>query len=122
MDRISWKAHERIYTEKTNDWYWIVGIVAVSFAAISIIMNNLIFGILILVGTFTLALVSSKKPEVIEIFADKGGIGIGKTFYPYLNLESFWVETRDAHPRIIIKSKKAMMIYIIALLEDMDPK
>jgi hypothetical protein len=122
MDKISWHSHERIHTEKTSDWYWIVGIVTLSLAAISIIMNNVIFGILIIVGSFTLSLIASKKPDLLENQIDNLGVRHGKTLYPFANLDSFWVETRDNHPRLILKSKKFFMFYISILLEDMEPE
>ena len=52
MEHLSWQAHEYHHTEKTSDWYWIVGIVTVSLALICIIYNNIILGILILVSSF----------------------------------------------------------------------
>ena len=121
MEKISWKAHERIHTEKTNDWYWIVAIVTISIAVLSIILDNVIFGILIIISSFTLSLVASKKPEYLETTIDSRGVRTGKIFYPYDNLDSFWIETRDAHPRLILKSKKMFMTFITILLEDMDP-
>lgn len=122
MDRISWKAREKIHTEKTADWYWIVGIVTISFAIVSIILNNIIFAVLILVSSFTLTLIASRRPHLLDAEIDNEGVLIGKTFYPYANLDSFWVETRDAHPRLILKSKKVLMTLIAVLLEDTDPK
>ncbi|HEY0220643.1 MAG TPA: hypothetical protein VGC58_00275, partial [Candidatus Paceibacterota bacterium] len=118
---ISWSSHERIYTEKNSDWYWIVGIITISLAAICIILNNINFGILIIISSFTLSLVASKKPEILESEINSFGIKHGKTMYPFVNLDSFCVETRDAHPRLILQSKKFFMFYISILLEDTDP-
>jgi hypothetical protein len=121
MEKITWKTFEHIHTEKTSDWYWIVGIVTVSLAVISIILNNIIFAVLIVVASFTLTLHASKKPNVIDIVLGTNGVLVGKILYPYSNLDSFWVETRDIHPRLIIKSKKVFMPFISILLEDADP-
>ena len=122
MEKITWRSHEKIHTEKNSDWYWIVGIVTIAIAVISIILNNIIFGILILISSFTLSLIASKKPELLENQIDRGGVTHGKVFYPFMHLESFWVETRDSHPRLILKSKKMFMRYISILLEDADPQ
>ncbi|MFZ2621493.1 MAG: hypothetical protein WAX85_02965 [Minisyncoccia bacterium] len=118
MEKISWKAKEYIHREKTSDWYWIVGIITVSIAIISIILNNLIFAILIIVSSFTLSLFASKKPQMIDVEIDNSGVTIGKTHYPYAHLESFWIETREHHPRIILKSQKVFMPFVIAFIED----
>lgn len=113
MDKISWESVEYIHTEKTNDWYWIVGIVTLSIAVISIILNNVIFAILIIISSFTLSLFASRKPDMVPVHIDNLGVTFGKTHYPYLNLESFWIETRDNFPRLLVKSKKILMPYIV---------
>ena len=120
MEKLSWHTHEYLHSEKTTDWYWMVAIVTVSIALISIILNNVIFAILIIVSSFTLSLFASKKPEIIEVKIEQTGISVGQTHYPYANLDSFWIETRDAHPRIIVKSKKVFMPFIVIFLSDMD--
>ena len=45
---------------------------------------------------------------------------VDQTHYPYVNLESFWVETREAYPKIIFKSKKFFMPYISILIDDVN--
>lgn len=118
MDRLSWNTIEYLHQEKTTDWYWIVGIVSLSIAVISVIMNNIIFAILILVSSFTLALFATKPPHEIEIDIDDMGVRVGKTLYPYKHLDSFWVETRENNDRILIKSKKIFMPLIIIFIEE----
>ncbi len=118
MDKLSWNTIEYLHQEKTTDWYWIVGIVALSIAIIATIMNNIIFAILILISSFTLALFASKKPLEVEVDVDDMGVRIGKTLYPYRNLDSFWVETRENNDRILLKSKKLFMPLIIIFIEE----
>lgn len=118
MENLSWQTPEYIHKEKTNDWYWIVGIVTISIALVAIILNNLIFGILIIVCSFALSLFASRKPDTITIAIDNLGVDVGKTHHPYGVLESFWIETRDAHPRLMLKAKKTWMPFMIILLGD----
>jgi hypothetical protein len=122
MDNISWQAPQYIYKEKTPDWYWIVGIVTISITLVAIILNNLIFGILIIISSFTLSLFASRKPEIVTMEINGVGINTSKTDHPYTTLDSFWVETRDRHPRIILKSKKTLSQYIVILIENADPE
>ncbi len=120
MEAVRWRAPEYIYTEKTPDWYWIVAIVTVSIALIAIILNNIIFAILIIISSFTLSLFASRRPELSEMEINESGVTKGNTHYPYANLDSFWVETADAHPRVLLKSQKVLMPYIILLLSGAD--
>ena len=115
-EKISWQAPEYIHREKTSDWYWIVGIVTISIALISIILNNVIFGILIVACSFTLSLFASRKPQLITMQVTGLGVDVGKAHHPYDTLESFWIETREVHPRILLKSKKAFTSFIVILL------
>jgi len=117
-EKVSWQAPEYIHREKSSDWYWIVGIITISIALISIILNNIIFGILIVVCSFTLSLFASRKPEKVTVDITDVGVTVGKTRYPYEELESFWIETREIHPRILLKSKKTLMPFVVILLGD----
>lgn len=118
MEKLSWNTIEYLHQEKTTDWYWIVGIVTVSIAIISIILNNIIFAILILVSSFTLMLFASRPPSEVEVDIDDLGIRVGNTIYPYKHLDSFWVETRENNDRILLKSKKLFMPLIIIFIEE----
>jgi len=120
MQPVRWRAPEYIYTEKTLDWYWIVAIITVSIALIAIILSNVIFALLIIISSFTLSLFASRKPEMVEVEINEKGVTIGATHYPYMNLESFWVETREIPERVILKSKKVLMPYIVILLHGTD--
>ncbi len=121
MKNLTWETDEHLYTEKTADWYWIVGIITISIAVISIILNNLIFAILIIVSSFTLSLFASKRPQIIKVSIDNSSVTIGKTRYPFSELESFWVETREHIPKMLFKSKKVFMPYIVVFIEEHSP-
>ncbi len=119
---LSWQTIEYLHQEKTSDWYWIVAIVTISIALISIILNNLIFAILIIVSSFTLSLFASKRPDIIKIDIDDSGITVGKTHYKYSDLDSFWIETREHIPKILLKSKKTFMPFIVVFIEEIEPE
>jgi len=118
---ITWSAQEYEYKEKTTDWYIALGIIAISIATASFLLGNILFAILILLGTFTLAMYSMREPGIMEIELSKRGILVNDSIYPYNTLESFWVEEYDKEPKIIIQSEKALMPYIIIPLGDADP-
>jgi hypothetical protein len=120
MNKLTWETYEYLHTEKTSDWYWIVGIVTLSIAIIAIILNNIIFGIFIIVASLVLSLFASRKPDVVTVVLDSAGITFGKTRYPYSALESFWFESNDAHPRLLIKSRKMFMHYIVIHADNED--
>ncbi|MEN9649104.1 MAG: hypothetical protein RL094_71 [Candidatus Parcubacteria bacterium] len=121
-----WEEHEYLHQEKTSDWYWSVGIIAVSATVLAIIFGNMLFALLLLLSAFSLALYASRKPDLVRFEVNLTGVIIGKTLYPYSSLHSFCVED-DSHinlqSKLILKSKKmAVHLLVIPLASTIDPK
>ncbi|MDB5194721.1 MAG: protein of unknown function with transrane region [Parcubacteria group bacterium] len=118
--RIEWDAHEYEHKERSADWYWAVGIVAVSGAIASIIFGNIIFGVLLLLSVFSLSLYINRPPETVHVVIDERGVLRGHVLYPYATLHSFWVDEEHSHPKIILRSQKTFVPLIIIPLGQMD--
>ena len=116
--RIEWDAHEYEHKERSSDWFWAVGIISISIAIAAVIFGNIIFGILVLVGTFTLSLFVNRPPHTLRVIVDERGITRGRVHYPYNTLESFWIDTDHPHKKIILRSQKTFMPLIVVPLGD----
>ncbi|KND48506.1 MAG: hypothetical protein AB200_02140 [Parcubacteria bacterium C7867-005] len=116
--KIEWEAHEYEHKERSHDWFWAVGIATVGIAIASIIFGNIIFAILILVSVFALTLFVNREPESIRVILDEKGISKDKVLYPFDTLHSFWIDTDHPHKKILLRSKKLLMPYIIIPLGD----
>jgi len=97
-----------------------VGIITLSLSALSFFFGNQLFGVLILIAASILVYYTIRLPEDIYYEINQRGIVVGKTLHPYMTLEAFWMETRDIEPKIILRSKKAIMPYIIIPIHDDD--
>ena len=118
-----WKAHEYEYREKSVDWFWALGIIATTGATAAVVLGNILFAVLIVIGTLTLALYAVRKPNLTQFEINDRGIRIDNTIHPYTSLDSFWVDDIDerALPKLLIKSKKTLMPYIIIPLDRVSP-
>ena len=114
--KVEWDAHIYEHKERSSDWFWAVGIIVVSLAIVSIILGNIIFGILIIIAAFSLSLFINRPPEVIHIIIDENGVTRSNVRYPYDSLHSFWIDEDHPHKKIILRSKKMMMPLIIVPL------
>lgn len=114
-----WSAEEFEYSEKSIDWFWAVGVVAVGFAILSIFLGNLLFAILIIISAFALSVQAVRKPRLINFEINEEGVIIDKKLYTYNTLESFWIINKE---KIIIKSKKAVVPFLIIPLQNINPK
>lgn len=117
---ISWDAPEHTHTEKNNDWYWAVGIITITVAALAFIFSNVIFGILVIVCSFALVVQAARKPKMVHYEINDRGIMMDTVLYPFLTLESFWIDAHEEPAKIIFKSLKTFMPYITAQIEEVD--
>lgn len=117
---ISWDAPEHHHTEKDNDWYWAVGIITLTAVVLAFIFGNIIFGILILVGVFSLVVHTIRTPGLVHVEINDRGVIVGDVLYPFLTLESFWIDAEEHPPRLLIKSTKTFMPFITLHIADVD--
>lgn len=123
--KISWEALEHIEAERSDDWFWIVGIIAIGGAVLAIYFNNLLFALLILIGVFSIFLQANTEPRVMKYELNRKGLVVGDRLYPYSTLESYYVVDEDGwdRDRILFKSTKTFMpLLVVPLGEDNDPE
>jgi hypothetical protein len=117
---VTWEAPEHRHIEKSGDWYWALGIIAIAASTASMIFDNLLFGLVILLGATTMIIFGHRKPKMIVFEVSVRGIRVGNELYPYTGLESFSIdEENPAGPQLIVKSKHFFMpLIILPLPED----
>ena len=119
---ISWQAPSHFYVEKKPDWYWVVGIITLALAAVSIMFGQVITGIFIIVAAVALVLHASKPPRTIDCEINDRGIIIDHVLYPFLSIDSFWIPHDEAIPKVLFKSRKTFMPLISVYIEGIDPE
>ncbi|PIP86953.1 hypothetical protein COW81_02895 [Candidatus Campbellbacteria bacterium CG22_combo_CG10-13_8_21_14_all_36_13] len=119
-EQISWDAEEFEHRPKSNDWYWAVGIITAAIAVASIMFENIFLAIFIVISSLALILQSAQKPRLLNISIDNRGILINKRLFPFNSLESFWLEKTEHEDKLIVKSKKALMPFIIIPVHQVD--
>ncbi len=107
---LKWEAFEYHYSEKSADWFWALGIIAISIAVTSILFNNLLFALFILLGAFVLAVYAKRIPLVVNFEINDRGIKAGRAFYKYKDIEGFRIaDEENEHPKLLIKSDTITM-------------
>jgi hypothetical protein len=122
LEKIEWSAPEYEYHEKTSDWFWALGVITLALFLSAIFLGSFLFGLLVLLAGFSLALYGARKPNVVNFKIDVQGIHIGNTIYNYENLKSFWLDYQPPYIKeLIIESQKTFMPHINIMLGDIDP-
>lgn len=117
---IKWQALEFEHKPKSPDWFWALWIISVGTIVASVMSGSMLFAILVFIIAFTLSLQAVRKPEMIDFEINPTGIVVGKTKYPYKNLESFCVHKEENPPKIILKTKSALMPFVVLPLGQAD--
>ena len=122
---IAWRAYEYQHIPKSSDWFWALGIIAVSIVGASLIFGNIIFAVMVVIAAVGLGIHANKEPRMVEVELNEKGVRIGKTFYPYKTLDSFCVEQHETEigifAKLLIKSKKTFMPLIVIPLAEVHP-
>jgi len=111
---IEWQAFEYPYQTKTADWFWVVWIIAVGIAVTAYLFNNILFGVFVLLGAFSLSLFGSRQPDLLIFRLSPKGITIKNKLIPFFSLKSFWVEDG----KIIFQAKNKIIPFIVVPLND----
>jgi len=119
---IEWDAYEYVHTEKAPEWYWALGLVAVSGCVAALLFNNVLFAILILIAAFVLAIYAAREPNIVHFAITQRGIRIDNKLHPYSMLESFSIDERHPHeiPNLIVNPKHFFSPLIIIPLDGVD--
>ena len=86
---LRWSAYEHEHVERGSDWYWALAIAAIAITITSILFHNLLFGLLILVAAFTLALLANTPPDIARFEISDRGIRINDILHRYDHIISF---------------------------------
>ena len=106
---VTWTSDGHAVTEKNNDWYWVLWIIAVSLSLAVLIFYEVITAVLILVAAATLTLLARSEQMSQTCTVDADGIRIDQLFYPYSSFRGYEIILRDASQPLLILSTNAML-------------
>ena len=119
---LRWSTYEHDHIERENDWYWALGIVTLAIVIISVLLHNVLFGIIIIIAAFSIALLSRTPPELTTFEISDRGIRVNKILHRYSEIISFWVEDEVGdRPLLLIDTTKWLSPNLIIPIEHIDP-
>ena len=119
---LRWSAYEHEHVERSSDWYWAVGVVAISVAVTSVLFRDFFFALLILLAAVTLALIARRPSDIAEFEISDKGIRINGTMHRYDEVLAFWVEDdHQGRPYLLIDTTKWLSPNLVLPIEHIDP-
>ncbi len=123
-EKISWSAFEYEHKERSQDWFWALGIIIFASCSASIIFGNYFFAILLLLGGALFGFTATREPEVVNFELGALGLKINDRLYPYQNIKSFWVQKHPpgeegvVRPTLFVRSERVFVPIISIPLEE----
>lgn len=119
---LRWSAYEHEHIERESDWFWALGIVALSSALVSTLFNNILFAILILLAAGILAMLANVPPNLVQFELSERGIRVGDKMHRFGEIISFWVEEHEVpHPILLVDTIKFLSPNLVIPLEGVEP-
>ncbi len=113
---IEWHAPEYSHKEKSADFLWAIGLVALVGAGLALWFHNYLFAIFIVISGISLIFFSIRKPEEMAFSISTDGIAVGKDKYSWTTIKGFNIKKGDPYNKLmIVTSKYFLPVYTIPL-------
>lgn len=119
---MNWKFFEYEEYHREKSWYIMAAIISGGFLVYAIWVLNYLFALIIIITDLIILIQITRKPSKIDFKITEQGIIIGNSFYPYRNLNNFWIIYNPPKSKSLYFSFKATLRPDITIpLENKNP-
>lgn len=103
-EMFNWRAKEFENFEKTNDWFWWVGLIALAGAGLAFWQGSVSFGIFILLAGFSFIVFGNVKHPEHSILINEDGLMIDQNKFLWKDVTGFSIidDTKDPFEKKLI--------------------
>jgi hypothetical protein len=114
-----WSVTTHEHRERSTDWYWALGLVAVAGAVASVFFGNTLLAIILLLGLGSIGFLAVRGPREHQVKIDHRGVTIDGTRHPFTSIHSFWVETDREPPHLFMTLGGVLTPHLSLALDDL---
>lgn len=119
-----WTGKELAPEQRSADWFWALGIVAIGLMVACVLFGNFLLAIVVLFGSVTTALLAAKRPRIHRFTITDDGITIDTHHYRFDDMLHFSIfefvdETKPA--ALSIKTKHLLAPHLFIPIVGHDP-
>lgn len=104
----SWATYDTNSKPKSADWYFILWTVAIAGAVAAILLNNILFGLFLVIAAFSVSIYASRKPKLVEFRVSRKGIEADTILVPLSTLSHFCIVEENEPIYLLLQSKKVL--------------
>lgn len=94
---IRWQVLTHEHRDRSTDWYWGFGILAVVGIGLCVYFGNMLFALIIALAAISIGVLLARGPREHDVHVHPRGVTLDGTLYPYPALQSFWVHVEDPY-------------------------
>lgn len=117
---LRWWAYEYPPVKRSANAYISLLILAAAIVGAAILLNNILFAILIVIGVTLLLLFAIRRPRIVAFEITDRGIVVDKKLYLFKDLDAYWI-LDDTPPKLLLQSKGLLSPLISISLENVNP-
>src|SRR3989344_2146741 len=114
---IVWHVQTHEHRERSSDWYWALGLLALVGAGASIFFGNILLAIILVVGGGSIGYLAARGPREHAVKIDRRGISLDGTLYLYPTVQSFWVEEEVGDPMLFLTTSSILIPHVSVPLD-----
>lgn len=122
INTIEWSAPEYVHKERSNDWFWAIGLVTIVACGIAIWLHNYVFAIFLLISGGCLIMFTLRAPQEVKYVIETKGLTMGKDLHTWKSIKSFNIKKNDtdSSAKLLIETGKHFLpIYTIPLPKEL---
>lgn len=123
IDKIEWTAPEYKHKDKSIDFLWTIGLVALLVFGLAVWKGSYLFAVFVAISGFTLVFFSVREPEEVSFSIETNGLTMGKDKYSWKNIKGFDIKKEEDYNVLLIEINKYLLpVYTIPLPGELIPK
>jgi len=116
-----WNEYDTNSKKKSGDWYFILWTISLSGAVGAVLLDNMLFGLFLVIAAFAVTIYASRKPKIVEFSVTRKGVRADTLVLPFSTLTHFYIAEETAPMYLLLQSKKALMpLFVFPIAEEVD--
>lgn len=118
---VSWAFPEVPNYRYSRTWYLIMITVGIGLLVFAVFTSNPLFAFIVVIAWALIFYRSRQKPKTIQAAITEDGVEVGKNFFPFDDLRSFWLVYKPPAKTLYMNFKSALRPILGITLEDANP-
>ncbi len=122
LKEFEWEAPEFEKKKKSSSWFILPAIITIALGIISLIAENILFLIFIVLAFVIFYMYANKEPRIIKFKINEKGVEVNGRLHEFHDLKSFWLFYNPPEQKeLSMRSKKTFFPYIRIPLAEENP-